>query len=222
MYTACFIIRMCNVTFQLTGSRIVSAEQPMAGKQTFGIKVSEIPDGVTEVDLQSLFSKFGNISSVHLKNSKPLNHAYINYDSQHSVVAAAEAMNGYSVSGGTIKVVSQNTGSGRHKSTIPESVQPKGTVTNAVTNQFSIKISNINPSTTQEILSGLFKTRVILKEVPGKKSFAYANYEKQEEMQDALKLHGTSLDGLQISVKEATSSRYVLSMIYNNTLFMEC
>jgi len=185
----------------------------MAGvqrKQTFGMKVSEIPDGVTEIDLQSLFSKFGNILSVHLRNSKPLNHAFINYDSQQSAATAAETMNGYSISGSTIKVKLQATSSGSHKSSTPESVQPKGRDTTPVTKQFSVKVSNINPCTTQEVLSGLFKTTVIVKEVPGKKSFAYANYKTQEEVQAALKLHGTSLDGLQLSVKSPTSSRYVL------------
>ena len=182
-------------------------------KQTFGIKVSEIPDGVTEVDLQSLFSKFGNILSVHLRNSKPLNHAFINYDSQQTAATASEAMDGYSISGSTIKVKLQATGSRSHKSSTPESVQPRGRDTTPALKQFSVKISNINPTTTQEVLSGLFKTTVIVKEVPGKKSFAYANYKTQEGVQAALKLHGTSLDGLQLSVKSPTSSRYVRTLI---------
>jgi len=173
------------------------------------IKVSEIPDGVTEVDLQSLFSKYGDISSVHLKPSKPLNHAFINYDSQQSAATAAKAMNGYSISGGTIKVKLQPAGNGSHKSLTPKSVQPKGC---DITKQFSVKISNINPSTTQEDLSGLFKTRVFVKENPGKKSYAYANYKTQEEVQAALGLHGTSLNGLQLSVK-AAPSRYVFVLL---------
>lgn len=184
----------------------------MAGvqrKQTFGVKVSEIPNGVTEGDLQPLFSKFGNISSIHFKNSKPLNHAYINYDSQQNAAAVANAMNGFSVSGGTIKVQLQGTGGGRHKPTTSESVLSKETVTDSTANQFSVKISNINPNTTQEVLSQLFKTRVVLQKVSGKKSYAYANYSTQEEMQAALNLHGTSLDGLQISVKKANSPRYI-------------
>ena len=36
-------------------------------KSTFGIKVSEIPIGINEDDLKSMFNPFGSIASVHIK-----------------------------------------------------------------------------------------------------------------------------------------------------------
>ena len=186
---------------------------------TFGIKVSEIPDSIDEHDLKLMFKKFGTISSVHVKNSKPLKHAYINYESQHSANRAAEKMNRYEVNGGTIKVKAQGVDEPDHKrhkptssnttselsDSLSNSKHHSGTHTNV--NQFSVKISNINPSTTQVVLSELFKTTVTLNTFPGSKSYAYANYKSQQEMENALQLHNTILDGLKIQVKIANSSK---------------
>jgi len=183
---------------------------------TYGINVSKIPDSVGEDDLTLMFGKFGSISSVHVIKSKPLKHAFINYESQHSAIRAAEKMNRYEVSGGLIKVTVQDQSD--HKKHKPASSNDNITselsdditnraATHARANQFSVKISNINPNTTQVALSEFFKTTVILNAFPGSKSYAYANYRSQQEMDDALKLHNTLLDGLKIQVKVANSSK---------------
>jgi len=198
-------------------------------KLTFGIKISEIPDSISEHDLKSIFNKFGTISSVYVKNSEPRRHAYIHYESQHSAKRAAEKMNRCEVSGGILQVKVKDVDQPDHKRHRPassRSLNPtvaslssddysknktatNGSVAHAKcnSNQFSVKISNINPNTTQIELSKLFKTAIFLKSVPDSKSFAYANYKSQHEMEDALKLHNKLIDGLKIQVKIINSSK---------------
>jgi len=196
-------------------------------KLTFGIKVSEIPDSISECGLKSIFDKFGTISSVYVKNSEPLRYAYINYESQHSAKRAAEKMNRCEVSGGILQVKVKDIDQPDHKRHRSASSRPlnhtvtslsssnlskatKGFAadTKCNSNQFSVKISNINPNTTQMELSKLFKTTIFLKSVPDNKSFAYANYKSQCEMEDALKLHNRLIDGLKIQVKVTNSSKH--------------
>jgi len=201
---------------------------------TFSIKISEIPVDIGEDNLRSMFDAFGNILGVHLKDSQPLNHAFINYDSPHSAVNAADQMNGFKVPGGVLKVKLQQVISAKRyrpaasaantvallndnlncPSSIDESTGSKG-----VDQQFSVKISNINPNSTQEDLSKLFKTTVIVKDVlASSKKYAYANFKYQEEMDEALKLNDTLFDNCKIQVKIASSSKNVL--VINNVYFI--
>ena len=204
-------------------------------KPTFGIKISEIPDCIDEYTIRKMFARFGHITSVHVKVSLPLKHAYINYDYLRDARRAAEQMNQKVVRGGTLKVKVQNDDySGiaipQSSRSFINSVQSPdlffGSLTHPVTsdlslhsnmdpdvNQFSVKISNIHPNTTQVELNRLFKTTVILKRVPGNKSYAYANYNSQQEMEYALLNHNVTIDGLKIQVKIASSSKYVCMYI---------
>ena len=158
----------------------------MAGKhnttkvQTFGIKVSGIPHGVDEPQLSTLFSVYGK-NNIHLKNSNPYNYAFVNYESLQDANAAVKKLNGYDFCGNSLNVAIQ---------------QPRQS-----NNQFILKISNINPVTSKETLSELFKTTVHPMEVPGKPSFAYANYETKADMEDGLRYHNCTLNGSQIQVK---------------------
>jgi len=200
-------------------------------RRTFGIKVSEIPDGIDEPKLRRMFSRFGNITSIHVKHSLPFNHAYINYDSLHDARKAAEHMDKKNVHGGTLKVkvqdgdfagamlpqTSKGFGCSRpdpffgsimhpvsssHRDHSDSSIRSNA---DSDMSQFSVKISNINPNTTQVELNKLFKTAVILRRVPGNKSYAYANYKFQQEMESAMLNHNVMLDGLKIQVKMASS-----------------
>lgn len=148
--------------------------------QIVGIKVSGIPHVVDEPQLSTLFSVYGK-NNIHLKNSNPFNHAFINYESLQDANAAVKNLNGYSFCGNTLSVEIQH---------------PRQS-----SNHFTLKISNINPVTSKETLSELFKTTVHPKEVPGKPSFAYANYETKAEMENGLQYHNTTLNGSQIQVK---------------------
>ena len=148
--------------------------------QTVCIKVSGIPHVVDEPQLSTLFSVYGK-NNIHLKNSNPFNHAFINYESLQDANAAVKNLNGYSFCGNTLSVEIQHPSQS--------------------SNHFTLKISNINPVTSKETLSQLFKTTVHPKEVPGKPSFAYANYETKAEMESALQYHNTTLNGSQIQVK---------------------
>ena len=204
-------------------------------KSTFGIKVSEIPIGINEDDLISMFTPFGSIASVHIKDSQPLNHAFINYESEEGAASAASLMNGFNVPGGVLKVKLQSTTSAKRcqlarnastclvshnnlntSSSISQFTERSTSDTDlgSAANHFSVKISNVNLITTQDELSELFKTPVIIKDVQSSsKKYAYANYKSQEEMEEALKLHDTLLDGLKIQVKIAGSSQTMLVYI---------
>jgi len=209
-------------------------------KSTFGIKVSEIPDHIHEYTLRKMFARFGNIISVHVKDSLPLKHAYINYDYLDDARKAAEQMNKKAVHGGILKVKVQDddysgTAMLRSSPSFKNSVQSPNLFFTSLTypassdypdlnlhsnmesdvNQFSVKISNIHPSTTQVELTRLFKTTVILKKIPGNKSYAYANYNSQQEVERALLNHNMFVGGLKIQVKIASSSKYVACVIYN-------
>ena len=143
-------------------------------------------------------------------------------------------MNGYSVPGGILKVKLQSTTSAKRcqlarnastclvshnnlntSSSISQFTERSTSDTDvgSAANHFSVKISNVNLITTctQDKLSELFKTPVIVKDVQSSsKKYAYANYKSQEEMEEALKLHDTLLDGLKIQVKIAGSSQATL------------
>ena len=148
--------------------------------QTFGIKVSGIPHGVDEPQLSTLFSVYGN-NNIHLKNSNPFNHAFINYESLHDANAAVKNLNGHSLCGNTLSVEIQH---------------PRQS-----NNQFTLKVTNINPVTSKETLTDLFKTTVQPIEVRDKSSYAYANYETRADMENGLQYHNTTLNGSRIQVK---------------------
>ena len=215
-------------------------------KSAFGIKISEIPIGIGEDDLRSMFTEFGNILNIVLKDSQPLNHAFINYDSPHSAADAADRMNGCGVPGGVLKVklqsAAQLSSAKKYRtaasvantvsvpSTMPHgnlsmgntdqftgSIKSRSTDMGSSVNQFSVKISNINPFTKQEELSRLFKTTVIVKDVvASSKKYAYANFKSQEEVEEAVKLNNALLDDLRIQVKRAGPLKNVL--VTNNKL----
>ena len=204
-------------------------------KSTFGVRVSAIPDPIDEYSLRKMFARFGNITSIHVKDSLPLKHAYINYDCLDDARRAAEQMNNKAVHGGIITVKAQDddypgTAMPRSSPSFKNSEQFFGSLTHPASsdypdlslhsnmesdvNQFSVKISNIHPNTTQVELTRLFKTTVILKKIPGNKSYAYANYKSQREVERALLNHNMSVGGLKIQVKIASSSKYVKCAIY--------
>lgn len=162
---------------------------------TFGIKVSEISRDVTEQILRHRFESFGAISSIFLKHSTPCNYAFVNYDSLEGAKMAAAVMNGKRIGQNALKVRLQ----GDDCSVSQPSVQSKDY-------NYTLKISNINPTTAQNRLSMLFKTDVSLKVVPGKPNYAYANYDSEADMKDALKLHDFLLDDFNIQVKLSRSS----------------
>ena len=211
---------------------VIMAEILGKRKSMFSIKISDIPVDIGEDDLRSMFDAFGNILGVFLKDSQPLNHAFINYDSAHSAADAADQMNGFGLPGGVLKVKLQSTiqasSAKRYRpaasaaNTVALSHdnldctsnidQSTGSIEPRSTNQqFSVKISNINPITTQEELSRLFKTTVIVKDVQASsKKYAYANFRSQEEMEKALELNDTLLNDCKIQVKIAGSSKNLL------------
>lgn len=155
---------------------------------TFGIKISEISTDVTEQMLRFHFGSFGTISSIFLKTSSPYNHAFVNYKSLEDARMATAVMNGKRIGQNALKIKLQ----GDDCSTSQPFVQRK---------DYTLKISNINPNTTQKRLSMLFKTDVSLNVVSGRPSFAYANYDSEAEVKDALKLHDFLLDDFNIQVK---------------------
>lgn len=155
---------------------------------TSGIKISEISKDVDEWTLRHHFVTFGKISSIFLKTSYPYNHAYVNYMNLADAKMAAATMNGCRIGQNAVKVKLQDDDS----PTSQPFVQSK---------KYALKISNINPRTTQKRLSILFKTDVSLKEVSGKPSYAYANYDSEVDMKDALKFHDFLLDDFNIQVK---------------------
>jgi len=165
---------------------------------THGIKISEISKDVTEQILRHHFKKFGEISSIFLKNSSPYNHAFVNYERFQDAKMAAVNMNGKRIGQNFLKVKLQDDDNDDGCS--PTS-QPYIYSAN-----FTLKISNINPCTTQKRLATLFKTDVSLKVVPGKPNYAYANYDSEVDMKDALKLHDFLLDDFNIQVKISRSS----------------
>jgi len=210
--------------------RLIMAGRYGRRKLTFGIKVSEIPDRIDEYKLKKMFTRFGNITSIHVKDSLPLKHAYINYDSLHDARRAADQMDKKAVYGGTLKVKVQDddysgTTMPKFSPSFTNSGQSPnpffGSLTHSTcfdypdlssnmeydVNQFSVKISNIHPNTTQVELTRLFKTTVILKKIPGNKNYAYANYKSQQELEDALLNHNMIVDGLKIQVKITSSSK---------------
>ena len=171
-------------------------------KQTFSIKVSEIPHSVDVQQLTTLFAENNN-SSVHLKESNPFNHAFINYESLQDAKTAIEKFNGYKLCGNTLKVKLHPS-----KDQSVKSQETDGFGAGSNSKQFSIKISNIHPNTTQKRLEELFKTIIHLKELPGKSNYAYANYETFQDMRDAIQHHNLTIDGHKIQVKEANKLRY--------------
>lgn len=183
----------------------------MAGKEdtkrkTLSVKVSEIPHGVDEQQLSTLFKEDGGIklSSVHLKKSDPFNHAFVNCETSQDANKAVEKFNGYNVCGNTLKV--------KRQASVDQSA--KKVETNRFSagtdaKQFTLKISNISSNTTQKRLEELFKTTVHLTPVPNKPSYAHANYTTSEDMNVALQLHNSIIDGYKIQVKEKNKSRYI-------------
>ena len=159
---------------------------------TYGIKISEISKDVTEKHLRHRFARFGIISSLFLKNSNPFNHAFVNYETFEDAKKATAAMDRQRIGQNALKVKLQD-----DDCPITQPIQSK---------KYTLKISNINPGTTQKRLSVLFKTDVSLKEVPDKPSYAYANYDSEIHVKDALKLHDFLLDDFNIQVKLARSS----------------
>ena len=159
---------------------------------TYGIKISDISKDVTEHQLRHHFTRFGTISSLFLKNSSPFNHAFVNYEAFEDAKMATATMNGKRIGQNALKVKLQD-----DDCSVNQSIQSK---------KYTLKISNINPRTTQKRLSTLFKTDVSLKIVPGKPSYAYANYDSEIDVKDALKLHDFLLDDINIQVKLSRSS----------------
>lgn len=159
---------------------------------TYGIKISEISKDVTEKHLKHHFASFGTISSLFLKHSSPFNHAYVNYETFEDAKMATAAMNGKRIGQNALKIRLQD-----DDCPISQPIQSK---------KYTLKISNINPMTTQKRLSMLFKTDVNLKEVPDKPSYGYANYDSEIDAKDALKLHDFLLDDFNIQVKLSRSS----------------
>lgn len=175
------------------------------GTQTFTVKVSEIHHDVDEQRLNTLFSMCGKISSICLNKSEPFNHAFVNYESLQDAYTARKNMNGYSLCGNILKVILKSNGT---QSASPKDPETKSSDMGSDARTFSIKISNINPNTTRETLSQVFKTTVYLKSISGKPSFAHANYNTSKDMKDALQLHNSTIDGNKIQVKETNNSRY--------------
>ena len=175
-------------------------------KQTFGIKVSEIPLVVDEQQLTTLFLENGAIklSSVHLKKSDPFNHAFVNFETLQDANKAVEKFNGYDLYGNALKVKLQ---SGIGQSV--RNIETNGSSASSDAKQFTLKISNVSPNTTQKRLEDLFKTTVCLMKVSDKPSYAYANYDTFEDMSDALQLHSSTIDGCKIQVKRSDKSRCV-------------
>ena len=171
-------------------------------KQTFSIKVSEIPRSVDVQQLTTLFAENNN-SSVHLKESNPFNHAFVNYESLQDAKTVVEKFNGYKLCGNTLKVKLQSS-----KDQSVKSQETNGFGAGSNPKQFSIKISKIHPNTTQKRLEELFKTTIHLKELPGTSNYAYANYETFQDMSDALQHHNLTIDGYKIQVKETNKHRY--------------
>ena len=161
---------------------------------TYGIKISEISKGVTEQMLKHHFATFGTISSIFLKNSSPFNHAFVNYEVLKDAKMAAMVMNGKRVGQNALKVKLQSDDNSISQPFIQDSQFIQSS-------RYTLKVSNINPSTTQKRLSMLFKTDVSLKEVSGKPNYAYANYDSEVDMKNALKLHDFLLDDFNIQVK---------------------
>ena len=159
---------------------------------TYGIKISEISKGVTVQHLRDHFARFGTISSIYLKNSSPFNHSFVNYEVFEDAKMATAAMNGKRIGRNALKVKLQG-----DDCSISQPIHSK---------KYTLKISNINPRTTQKRLSMLFKMDVSLKEVPDKPSYAYANYDSEIDVKDALKLHDFLLDDFNIQVKLSGSS----------------
>ena len=168
---------------------------------TYGIKVSEISKDVTEHSLKLHFARFGTISSIFLKNSTPFNYAFVNYELFEDAKMAAMGMNGKRIGQNVLKVKLQ--GDDNATLTSQPFIQSKPFIQSS---KYTLKISNINPSTTQKRLSMLFKTDVSLKEIPSKPNYAYANYDSEVDMKDALKLHDFLLDDFNIQVKLSRSS----------------
>ena len=160
---------------------------------TFGIKISDISKDVTKQMLKHHFGSFGIISSVFLRISSPCYYAFVNYVSLEDAKMATAAMNGKRIGQNAVRVKLQ----GDDCSVTQPFIQSK---------DYTLKISNINPTTTQKRLSMLFKTDMSLKVVPGKPNFAYANYDSEADMKDALKLHDFLLDNFNIQVKLSRSS----------------
>ena len=172
---------------------------------TYGIKISEISKDVTELQLRHYFARFGPISSISLKLSSPFNHAFVNYQVLADAKAATVTMNGARIGQNALKVKLQN-----DDYSISQPVQDK---------KYTLKISNINPSTTKERLSMLFKTDVTLNVVSGKPNYAYANYDHEADVKDGLKFHDLLLDGFNIQVKLSRSSvdHSILSQISDSS-----
>ena len=109
--------------------------------------MSEIPLVVDEQQLTILFSENSAIklSSVHLKKSDPFNHAFVNFETLQDANKAVEKFNGYDLHGNTLKVKLQ---SGVGQSV--RNIETNGSSSSSDAKQFTLKISNISPNTTQK------------------------------------------------------------------------
>lgn len=72
------------------------------------IYIENLPVGFTEQDVKKLFSRYGNVESVHLekdqKTGKPTNAAYVSMDSEVEADQAIAGLDGTTVKGARVHV----------------------------------------------------------------------------------------------------------------------
>ena len=157
----------------------------------FTLKISNINPTTSEEILSELFKTKVNLKEVPDKRPS---YAYANYETKADMENGLQYDN-TTLDGSHIRVKVHKSGA-------------DGPIEKPEAKHFSVKISNINPNTTQETLSQLFRTRVYLKKIPGKPSYAHANYDTLKGMTDALQHDNCTIDDYKIQVKESNKSRY--------------
>ena len=178
-----------------------SISQPVQSEK-YTLKISNLNPMTTKKKLSMLFQTDVTIIKVSGKPS----YAYANYDHEINVKDGLKfhdmLLDDFNIQ---VKL---------SRSSVDHSTLSQSSDSSCAPQLFSVKISNIHPTTTQERLSELFKTTVIVNTVPGGPNYGYANYDSEIGVNFALNFHNFVVDDYKIQVKPKSKSRLVYFCLY--------
>ena len=175
-------------------------------KQSYGVKVSNIPSTCSTSKLEELFRNYGQCdvrmgeSSMKSRVETPHYYTYINFESLEDAQAAIRALNQYEVNGTRLSVKLQS--SEAASVSLPQSAAP-------VTQTYTVKVTNIPKLVTTSDLTEMFSfsgsvnvASLKLNQTQTDVNFAYVNYTNSVDADQAVEvLNGSIVRGLKLIVK---------------------
>ena len=177
----------------------------------FTVKISNLPAGTTEEDLKHLCKGYGEIHSIKVNKG----YCYINFTDPNNATHAANFLNGLTFRDSTLKAKCHDFNSTEMLPQSQTKIHPKSTCTSELCNpisgmvpnqitkppitQYTIKISNLPLSTTQDELKCLCDEYGEIQSIKVNMGYSYVNYFKCESAKKAIecldneKFHGSVL-----------------------------